>query len=630
MKQFFIASLMLIPLFFVAGCADSAKWMGATPAIDSISPDSSGVPTTMPSSGTPTNVTWYSLVTMYQVDGDGNVINHTPEDHWWQLDLLDNIEQDQYYNVLDVSKLLYLTESDLAKLYDNENGVKSQPSDANTQISQVVGSNNFLLTPATTCLFDSNTGIGTIELAVSGAFTQYKISGATIDSIRPGLDTTSSFIITSLPDKFNLPTGTYLLTLTLPKSSLTSAKPITIDANSIATTGGDINGNSIGTVSLNGGNIDQTITIYPNLITNPASSTPPPTTDPAPSPANPIAPAAIAATSQPSQPEQNPDSAGTTGSGASNGTPPQTDLTTWSPAVCLTDDQGDGTIELVVSGSDAQCTITGGKVKSILQEGFDSTEKPFLGSISGPKISLPVGEYLLTLTNVGPDVQLMANSASTNTTSVSKSKNDVSSSTDTATLTFTVVSAPNASEEDQKAQLVRNQIIDTLMYYSKANSRIFLDRAFAQKAASDTLWNTLSAVLAGGAIATVATPPVSVGLNAVNLVGSTANNQIDKTFYEGEAFEAMEHAIHAAQAPVEQRIKAGENKSYADYSLPTALADINDYNERCSLRFGLIELEKLASDADPTSTSNTNNSTNSNGGNAQQTGAQQPTPNPTP
>jgi hypothetical protein len=115
-----------------------------------------------------------------------------------------------------------------------------------------------------TCLTNTQ-GVGSIELAISGASTQCQLSGGQINTITQGLGGTAS--VTAKPDTtqgdvgwWNLPAGDYRLNLT----GLYAGTPVVIQAKSASTntvSGSNSTGNSSGAASSSGGTIPQTITI---------------------------------------------------------------------------------------------------------------------------------------------------------------------------------------------------------------------------------------------------------------------------------------------------------------------------------------------------------------------------------
>lgn len=162
--------------------------------------------------------------------------------------------------------------------------------------------------------------------------------------------------------------------------------------------------------------------------------------------------------------------------------------------------------------------------------------------------------------------------------------------------------AVNATEALQK--VTTKAEADFLIYYlislSDANCASFTQRAFTGKAIAEINKSVLSDLTTGGAASTVyAVPGLSVGLSVTNLFVGKSIDEVDKTLYASNTFQALESAIQASRATIKKTLLENLNKGSDDprTRLASAFSDLHAYDDACSFKAGLTSLVKIAEEA---------------------------------
>lgn len=148
-----------------------------------------------------------------------------------------------------------------------------------------------------------------------------------------------------------------------------------------------------------------------------------------------------------------------------------------------------------------------------------------------------------------------------------------------------------------RSKAERNRMVYLLMNVSNTNCSTFLMRAFASKAGADATRNTgkdIATAIAAGT-AKVASG-LSSGVGLFNLVGGSAIDNFNTSYYAEKAFHVMAAAIDAERDKARTRIVKNSSADLADYSYYEALLDLHTYDDACSLRRGLESLAKAAGD----------------------------------
>jgi len=143
----------------------------------------------------------------------------------------------------------------------------------------------------------------------------------------------------------------------------------------------------------------------------------------------------------------------------------------------------------------------------------------------------------------------------------------------------------------------RNRLVHLLVNVSDYNCSTFLMRAFAHKAGTEATRNTAKDVATAIAAGTARVAGAfSSGLGIVNLVGGTAIDNVNTSYYADKTFQVMAAAI-GAERDKTRTVLLNHSKvsvSLADYSFFEALEDVHEYDDSCSLRRGLESLAAAA------------------------------------
>ncbi len=142
----------------------------------------------------------------------------------------------------------------------------------------------------------------------------------------------------------------------------------------------------------------------------------------------------------------------------------------------------------------------------------------------------------------------------------------------------------------------RNRLVHLLVNVSDYNCSTFLMRAFAHKAGTDATRNTTKdiAVAIAAGTAKVASG-FSSGIGLFNLVGGTAIDSFNTSYYADKTFQVMAAAIGAERDKARTSIALHRKDGLAAYSFFEALEDVHAYDDACSLRRGLESLAAAAS-----------------------------------
>lgn len=148
-----------------------------------------------------------------------------------------------------------------------------------------------------------------------------------------------------------------------------------------------------------------------------------------------------------------------------------------------------------------------------------------------------------------------------------------------------------------KKKEMRNKITKLLVHVSDYNCSAFLGRVFANKAFRDIGTSTSKDILTGISAGTVtASPDLSAGLGVINLVTGSAVNNINKELFVNKSFSAMQKVIEAKRINMKKtQLEAIYSKSYDNASIYESLSLVRKYNDSCSIKDGLSELESIAS-----------------------------------
>ena len=143
----------------------------------------------------------------------------------------------------------------------------------------------------------------------------------------------------------------------------------------------------------------------------------------------------------------------------------------------------------------------------------------------------------------------------------------------------------------------RNRLVHLLMNVSDYNCSTFLMRAFANKTGTEATRNTAKDIATAIAAGTARVAGAfSSGIGLVNLVGGTAIDNVNASYYADKTFQVMSTAIGAerdkARTTVLTHLKS--TTSLAEYSFFEALEDAHEYDDSCSLRRGLESLAAAA------------------------------------
>jgi hypothetical protein len=160
-------------------------------------------------------------------------------------------------------------------------------------------------------------------------------------------------------------------------------------------------------------------------------------------------------------------------------------------------------------------------------------------------------------------------------------------------------SAPKIAEGFNNKQF-RDSLLFLLLGISDYNCSNFLNRAYAVRStldASGKLTGDLASAISAGTV-TVA-PGVSAGLDAISLLATKSSQDFSTVFYFDKTFQALEAAVQAQRIKRKTQIIA--NKGRPDYSLMDAISDARFYDDACSIKMGLQELQNIAEDEKKTS-----------------------------
>ncbi len=155
---------------------------------------------------------------------------------------------------------------------------------------------------------------------------------------------------------------------------------------------------------------------------------------------------------------------------------------------------------------------------------------------------------------------------------------DVSATTENAT-----------SPDDTKA------VTTFLIAVSDVNCSTFLQRVFASKASRSLLSGTLQDVTTGASgAAAFSSAGIAAGLAGANLIVGKTFQNIDKTYFLEQTFQAIEAAIQAERLKARAYISARLGDTSSPLSMVEALATIRDYDDACSIKAGLNRLTQEA------------------------------------
>lgn len=140
----------------------------------------------------------------------------------------------------------------------------------------------------------------------------------------------------------------------------------------------------------------------------------------------------------------------------------------------------------------------------------------------------------------------------------------------------------------------RTRIIDLMLSISDENCSVYKQRTFANKAALDFTKNWIRDVSTALSGAFAASDPfTSAALDGTNLVVGKTIDQGNNIYYAKSTFSALEKAVEAKRARLRMFIDV--KKTQENYNLDLARADIQKYDEACSLKDGVEELLNIAS-----------------------------------
>jgi hypothetical protein len=144
----------------------------------------------------------------------------------------------------------------------------------------------------------------------------------------------------------------------------------------------------------------------------------------------------------------------------------------------------------------------------------------------------------------------------------------------------------------------RDEVISYLTAISDFNCSNFMMRAFALRTGMDASKSFLSDLATGASAGTAfSTPALSAGLSLSNLVVGKGVDAITGAYYFGETFSAMESLISAERMRIKRYIRSRQatvDNKFPAYDLRAALSDIRDYDDACSIKFGLGKLKQNA------------------------------------
>lgn len=141
----------------------------------------------------------------------------------------------------------------------------------------------------------------------------------------------------------------------------------------------------------------------------------------------------------------------------------------------------------------------------------------------------------------------------------------------------------------------RDLLLTLLVSISDQNCATFLARAFANKTGITASRNILSDLATSAAAGTAAGhPAISAGLSVSSLLAGKASENLDRTYYAGQTFQAMEPLILGERDRAKAQILRNMAKDASVYSVIDGISEVRRYDEACSIQRGLLKLSDVA------------------------------------